>query len=230
MIGLGKFFTILFSVCTLAIMNLLSSCGSYTSMQTGRTIGANTGEVTAGMFVANNTITNKISIGDRKLIYPLFQASFRYGIIDPLDIGITFNTFGQLGLDGKFQIIGDRESIFALSAGFGFNTYWRSFYDLIIPVYLSVHPVDKLSIYLTPKWVHQSIVLSRKVSLSYINNSMGVLYGDQVKYGLEASYAFPLTRVIGQDVFPNIFTFGGAIKWTLGNKKQTNSSKSKIRF
>ncbi|MFT6036905.1 MAG: hypothetical protein ACI9XJ_002493 [Marivirga sp.] len=134
---------------------LLISCFSLNTHQTARTLG--TGEVSIQMingFSGVPTFTddpnNATSVG---FTGNQFQAAL--GVKDNLDVGVTLG-INKLGFLSKYQILGNRESKFALATGF---YAYRSFGNTIdfanmnaveIPIFFSYHPAEWLSIYSNP--------------------------------------------------------------------------------
>ena len=139
----------------------LTSCVSMSSMQTGRTVGQGNSELNIGgsavkyeAFVFDDS--TDVSGG-------LLEGDYRYGITDKLDVGLNVSLIGTSGLYGKYQLVGDQESMFALSAGAGAgyltietgegeDKVKTTVVDISVPVYASVHPKPWLSIYATPRY------------------------------------------------------------------------------
>ncbi len=221
----------LFATVALQII-FFGSCGSYSSMQTARTVEAGTGEVGLGLFYPYGVINAVAQVADKEkknFTIPYIQATGKYGIIDRLDAGINLSTFGQLGLEAKYQFFGDQESLFAAASGIGFNTFFFYYYDFQIPIHLSVHPLENLGIYATPKYIGQFINSFGLANtyFDYAGISGGIMYGDRVKIGLDITAAFPLRKIYSIDVFPNLYNFGVGVKWKIGGK---GGKKSPYRF
>lgn len=208
---------------------LLSSCGTFSGMQTGRTVEHQAVEIglsyyrPTGIF---NALNIKKKDGSKPLKLGYVQFNGKYGITDHLDAGISLNTYGLIGLEAKYQLLGDQESLFALSVGGSLNTFFFYYYELQIPVYASVHPLPELAIYVSPKYSSQFLSflgLSGVSYNSYLGLSGGVMYGDRVKVGLDGTLMHPTKKVLGTTIFPNFYNIGVGVKWTL------NSGKSRER-
>lgn len=137
------------------------SCVSMSTMQTGRTVGQGNYELNiGGSAVKLETI---IDTDSTELNGGLLEGDFRYGVNDRLDVGLKVSLLGTSGLYGKYQLVGDQESMFALSAGLnagyvtvtsgeGDDETSSTIVDVAVPVYASVHPTKWLSIYATPRY------------------------------------------------------------------------------
>jgi hypothetical protein len=143
---------------------LLSGCVSMSSMQTGRSVGQGNTEINVGGsgvkygFIVGSEATDTASVSA-----PMLEADFRYGVTEKLDIGGKVSLLGTSGLYGKYQFLGDRESVLAGSVGAGFGYLQLgadsgvdetsfSIFDLTVPVYFSVHPAKWIGIYATPRY------------------------------------------------------------------------------
>lgn len=207
-------------------------CGSYSSMQTARTVERGSGEVGLNLFLPYGIIDAIAQTADKdrtNFTVPYLQLTGKVGITEKMDVGLSLSTFGQLGLEAKYQILGDQESLFALAAGGAINTFFFTYYDFQLPVHASVHPVENLGIYITPKYIGQFVSNFGLAStyFDYTGLSTGVVYGDKVKVGGEITMAFPLGKFYRVDVFPNLYNFGVGVKWRLGSGKE---KKENFRF
>lgn len=208
------------------------SCGTYSSMQTGRTVEQGTGEVGVALF-RPSSIINAIKIKNDDSKFTKFKLGYlhvnaKYGITDQAEIGVNLNTYCQIGVEGKYQLVGDKESLFALSVGAAVNTFFFQYYEYQLPVHMSLHPIGDLAIYFTPKYAGQfvsSLGLSSFAYMHYAGLSTGIMYGDRTKVGIEYTYMDPLRKVLGQDIFPALHNFGIGVKFTInGNDNQNYRS------
>ena len=122
----GPFALLIFSI-------LLTSCGSYSSMQTARTVEKGTGEIGLNLYYPYGVINAIAQVADKEkknFTVPYIQYTGKYGITEKLDAGINLSTFGQIGLETKYQFLGDQESMFAMATGIGFNTFFFYYYDV----------------------------------------------------------------------------------------------------
>jgi len=156
--------TLHYLVFTGVMALLLSGCVSMSTMQTGRTVGQGNSEVNVGGSGVKYAFVLGIEELDTASVSaPMLEADFRYGVTDKLDIGGKVSLLGTSGLYGKYQFLGDRESVLAGSVGAGFSYLQLgaesgidetsfSIFDFTVPVYFSVHPVKWIGIYATPRY------------------------------------------------------------------------------
>lgn len=155
-------------VMILAVAAFMSGCVSMSSLQTARV--TEPGEFGVGL--SAGYVNTEIDLGDDAepigLSAPYFELAGRFGITERLDLGARLGLIGTAGLDLKYQFIGDNESPFASSAGFGVSYVSISsssssgetstesesnLIDLTFPVTFSYHPTDFLGLYVAPKYV-----------------------------------------------------------------------------
>jgi len=199
---------------------LLSGCVSMSSMQTGRTVGQGNTEINVGGsgvkygFVLGSETTDTASVSA-----PMLEADFRYGVTDKLDVGGKVSLLGTSGLYGKYQFLGDRESVLAGSVGAGFGYLQLgassgiddasfSIFDLTVPVYFSVHPAKWIGIYATPRYTMRII---GKDSSHWFGGTGGIRLGNRfggfAEYSLFTSSA--ATVNLSQVAFGLSFGLGG---------------------
>lgn len=169
---------------------LLASCAQISSFQTGRTTPKNEGEFGASINVAG------ISEGFDGGSYAagVLELWGKYGVGEKTDIGLKLSTGLTFVFDVKQQLAGDQQSKFALAVGgvaggFLAGEFVHQFH---LPLYLSLHPSDRIAWYLTPRYINQGIF--GKGHVNYLGSSIGVLFGHNVKFGLDLSYAGALTN------------------------------------
>lgn len=216
----------------LLVLSLLMSCGTYSSMQTARTLDQGTIELGVAYYRPSSIINSLKFIKNETFSH--FKIGYvhvngRYGITDKLDVGFNANTYGMFGLEGKYQLIGDHESLFALSVGANINTFFLYYYEYQIPVHMSIHPIENLGIYLTPKYAGQFVSAFGLANLAYMHYggfSGGLMYGDRIKGGIDFTAMFPLRKIYGQDVFPNLYNIGIGVRWTIGGGGENKSDRS----
>lgn len=187
---------------------LLGSCVSMSTMQTGRTVGEGNSELNIGGSVVKletifDTDTTDLNGG-------LLEGDFRYGITDKLDAGLKISLLGTSGLYGKYQLVGDQESKFALSAGLsagylnittgeGDDEVSNTTVDVAVPVFASVHPTEWLSIYAAPRY---TLRFGGGTS-NWYGGTGGIRLGN--KFAVFAEYSFvdsdsavePLSQITG---------------------------------
>lgn len=211
---------IMLEVIVLLVL-LLTGCASMSTMQTART--TNKGEV--GGSGGAGIVDAKIPVGHdtaghittADFILPFLEGNFRYGITDNLDLGFKFTFIGTAVLDAKYQFIGDKQSPFAVSTGFGIGylNLLRSetksnIYDFMVPLYVSAHPVNWFAAYMNPKFVLRYQIESGNVTTTITNSiwygsTFGLRFGKKFALFTEYSY-FRNTEM--RDVPFNQFTFG----------------------
>jgi hypothetical protein len=176
---------------------LFSNCASLTGFQDGRTVGANNGELTASLnFSQSPDFDDWDDQNDSvdvipSLFFPSFEFGGRYGVAEKVDITLRMNTNLNLGFGAKFQVVGDRESQFALALGAEVGTFGlvSGLWNVQVPVYLSVHPKENLAWYLTPRFIYQfTTYTGAENGLSYTGGNTGLLFGKRNKFGLDVGY------------------------------------------
>lgn len=171
----------------------LSSCASVSGFNTGRVVEEKGGEISLGL---NFTRTPDFTVDSSELIpnvfLPVLELGGRYGIADKIDIGLRVNSALNFLIDGKFQLVGDQESEFALAVGAGFGgfgivTGGGALLNFQIPVYTSYHPKENIHIYLSPRYIGQFGTTFGESSglLNYLGGNTGVLFGTKTKFGID---------------------------------------------
>lgn len=186
-----------------SLLLLISSCASISGFQTGRTVGAETGEI---MFSVNGTRTpnfddlskenvDTVNANDFSIFAPNIEIGGRYGISDKVDFGIRANTNLNIYADVKYQFVGDQESPVAVATGFGlgmfgFVTGTGGLYNFQIPLYASFHPTPGLDLYVAPRYVGQWGTAFGKSSglINYFGANVGLLTGTRTKFGIDIAY------------------------------------------
>ncbi len=176
---------------------LLSNCASLSGLQDGRTVGKNNAEIGISMNFSQSPDFNKWEdqVDSQNLIprqyFGNFEFGARYGVAEKLDVTLRLNTALNMGLGVKTQVVGDRESQFALALGaeVGTFTFISGLWNVQIPVYLSVHPTDQLTWYLTPRYIYQFLSFAgANNGLSYVGGNTGFLFGKRHKFGIDIGY------------------------------------------
>lgn len=178
---------------------LLQSCISNRAFQTARTVpkheiglGFGTGTQTSKYIRTSSDGTP----GDTSDVGGFTAEVFtRYGLGERMDAGFYASLPGSLGLDAKYQWIGDAESKLAVSSGLGFgynnseydsrNHESRSVLELIVPMYISYHPLPNWGIYASPRFKYHVYGLD---NLSYFGGIAGLRFGQ--KNGLFIEYCY----------------------------------------
>ncbi|HMP29508.1 MAG TPA: hypothetical protein PKD85_07900 [Saprospiraceae bacterium] len=97
-----------------------------------------------------------------------------------------------MGLNTKYQIVGDQKSSFAMAIGTEFNAFaaFRLF-NAHLPLYMSYYPKDNVTINIAPRYVIQfGSGLSNDVirAIHYAGGNAGIMFGRKHKFGLDLGY------------------------------------------
>jgi hypothetical protein len=204
-------------------MVVFSSCASLTGFQDGRTLGEDNGEGAISLnftqgpaFSDFNDSLETENI--ERLAFPNIELGGRYGIIDKLDLTVKVNTNLNFALGAKYQILGDRQSKFALAAGAEAGTFglFLGIWNLHLPVYASFHPSDRIAFYASPRYVYQFNSFGEILSSwNYLGGNAGILIGRKHKFGIDIGYY----RVsISELNNPGLFNIGVGGKFFFGDE------------
>ncbi len=180
---------------------LFSSCLSISTVQSGRTLGKGNSEIA---LIGSYGRYSQISVidNDGNFDYlPVFAIRQQYGFSQKLDIALTVDQNTFLSPSIKYQFIGDNKSHFASSIGLetGVNFFTFLFgnftHYVTVPLYLSYHPKNNISLYLTPRYINTSEYIFNKQSsspgagdsFSQLGSSYGIILGSKHKFALEIS-------------------------------------------
>lgn len=197
----------------LILMLIFNSCASITGFEEGRTNGE---EVHSLLVSANYTYLPDLSegsiIGDSGGA-PMIEASYKYGIKEKLDIGIRANTFLNLAVNGKYQLVGDQQSNFALASGLELGIFaGLSVWNVQIPLFASIYPKDNICIYLNPRYIFQTAGAQNE-GANYLGTNFGILIGKKNKLGIDLAYY----NVGASNEFATMLNFGVGGKFVFGN-------------
>lgn len=194
-----------------------SNCVSVSGYQTGRVLAQDDGEF---MLAANATkfyefpfiFDREPENSDTTKYYPFGDISFRYGLGSNLDIGFKINSSLATMLDLKYQFIGDQESFFTASIGSGIGGPAHPTVDqeggmisYQFSIFTSVHTVDKIDLYLSPRLIGQN----SEDKIKYTGFNTGLLYGHEQKFGLDFGF-YTMTSTETPNL--RIFNVGVAFK------------------
>ncbi|MFM9951310.1 MAG: hypothetical protein ACKV1O_25470 [Saprospiraceae bacterium] len=190
---------LLFIALLLAGMAAFTGCASLTGFQDGRTLGQDNGELGVSLNFSQSPDFNdwediaedSVDVDIPELFFPSFEFSGRYGVADKVDIGVRLNTNLNLGVSGKFQVVGDSESQFAMALGAEVGTFGlvSGLWNVQIPVFLSVHPSERFAWYLTPRYIYQfTSYAGAGNGLSYLGGNTGIMFGGRNKFGIDVGY------------------------------------------
>ena len=177
-------------LAVLLAVTIFTSCATMTGFEEGKTLGEDNMEFGASVNVtsAPDLLGDDADIND-VLFFPNIELGFKYGITEEFDLGIRVNTNMNLGAFMKYQIIGDKNSAFAVSPGLEFSTFSLLTYAVQVPLYMSIYPNQNLAININPRVVYQaSAGAAIGGGVSYLGGNVGFLYGKNHKFGLDIGY------------------------------------------
>jgi len=156
---------------------MLSACVQINSLQTAKTLPK--GETTIGLFpsgYAVSHIDNFDAFLDIYAIMPSLQFFARRGITNKFDVGLKASTFANIAIDGKYQLLGNANSKFAMAVGIGFE-YQFTFDNFFVcrqtaSTYFSFHPKNDMAFYASSKFTHHSVI--NRIFKIYPNNTIFV--------------------------------------------------------
>lgn len=195
-------------VVVVFLVFLSASCASITGFQTGKVVGKDNAEA---MFSVNASSTPDFAENNDCcdiFFFPNVEASFRYGVSHRLDMGIRANTNMNIGVDARYQFLGDQTSRVALAGGLNLGSFgiFSGLWNIQLPLYMSVHPNEKLDLYFNPRYTWQFSHTDVGNRIDYVGMNAGFLYGSSVKIGVDAGL-----HNFKSDYHPNrrtILTFG----------------------
>ncbi len=199
----------------------LSRCASLTGFQDGRTVGKDNGDFYASLNFSSSPDFNEIEDNDSvsvdipTLTFPNLEFGGRYGVAEKIDLTLRLNTNLNVGVGAKFQLVGDRQSPFAMALGAEVGSFGivLGLLNLQIPVYLSVHPSENFTWYLTPRYIRQfTTYAGLETGLSYFGGNTGLLFGKRNKFGLDVGYY----RLGNVDASIGLFQFGVGGRFAFG--------------
>jgi len=195
-------------------MIFFAGCIPFLKMESGRTLPR--GKSSIGFSATSYNYSN-----NRNTKYkwePLFdfQVRAKRGITDRLELGVGLNNIGFFMFDGKYQVIGDKNSDFAMSLGLGADALFSQSRGIdknlkvSIPVYMSIHPSEKFYFFLNPQFSRQVALKKGHDSLNFFGASMGVGFYNRIG---EINVGGDYFRFL-QSRGGSIYQFGVAYKYT----------------
>ena len=168
------------------------SCASLSGFEEGRTLK----EEQSSLQVNFNTMqVNEFTSSDDGIFdfeyFPNLEVGYKYGFSEKFDLGFKANTFGNVGINAKYQIVGDKRSPFAMSLGTEIYSFaFVGLFNAHIPLYMSYYPSEKLTFNIAPRYVIQFGSISDDVirSIHYVGGNTGFMYGKKNKIGLDFGY------------------------------------------
>ena len=194
---------------------LFSSCASFTGFQTGRTSGKGNMDMTVSANYQGSGFESDDNDDDERVEIAVLEVHNQYGVGENSDVGLRLSTAGIISVDFKQQIVGGKDKKFALSAGAVVGSSFAVSLYTQVPLYLSYHPQENLAFYLNPRFTNYYTIEDE--AKFYNSGSAGVLFGKNVKFGLDFSYSeVPLDFDLGSDA--SIFSVGLGAKIPLIKK------------
>lgn len=152
---------------------------------------------------------------------PIVGVKVMHGFTKKLDVGLSADMLTNVGINSKYQFLGNRTSKFAGSIGIegGVNFILFALTGSIanylsIPLCLSYHPINWCSIYLTPRYSIASVLGTSFSSMPAddeakfgLTNSFGMLFGKKHQLALE------ITSYGNYFVIPKQFSIGYVFKF-----------------
>ena len=170
------------------------------TMQTGRVLGKENLEFVG---VINGGNLSSYSIQE-STFFPHLEGRIRVGLNDRSDIGITMNSNTFVGLNYKRQLLGERNSMFALAIGsevsitpLAMFTFGSNATVITFPLHCSFHKEDKFAFYFTPRYIFSAYTIYGEKSIgrdyyreehSLVGYTAGFKIGEQKSFFLEVSY------------------------------------------
>jgi hypothetical protein len=175
---------------------LLSDCASLAGFQDGRSLGKGTTELSGSLNFNtspqfNDFDNDSIGVDVPTIFAPNLEFGVKHGVTEKIDVGFRISTNLNVAVAVKGQVVGDDQSPFALGLGLEAGTFGliSGLWNIQVPVFLSVHPSEKFTAYLNPKYIYQfSSYADLDGGLSYLGSNVGLLFGKRNKFGVDFGY------------------------------------------
>ncbi len=187
-----------FYILFIGLMLMVSSCIPFAKMESGKTLGK--GKSSLGGSVSSFSIKENENI----TTVPNIEIKYQLGISNKMDIGIGINGIGFVMLDGKYQVIGDHSSKFALSLGLGAdalliapsNSDVKKNIKFSLPIYTSYHFNENGYYYFIPQFSKQFIISNSDDNTNFIGVSTGFgYYTGRGEINVGAAFFNPLNSI-----------------------------------
>jgi len=193
-----------------------SSCMSLNTHQTGRTLGTNN-TLAATSFTAGSLNSERYRLFNNSNSFFSAEAGGIMGISENLDIGLKVNLSTHFTMLGKYQFLGNKESLFASGLGlelgispFGLPVAGALGYSSSIAIHNSVHLGGKVAFTLSPRYSYFGFSnFTKEYRFDDINRtwgySSGIMIGNKNFLSLEYS-AFVNNTSVFCSCTPSIFS------------------------
>ena len=136
----------------------MNSCVSLSTLQSGRTLGKH------GTELGVHYIGGKYSqiLDNSEDHAPVIGLKMQFGLTKNFDLGFSADYTSMISAHLKYQFLGSKTSLFAVSGGFetGFNfaglLSGLSINYLTVPLYSSFHPQKYIALYYSPRYIFAS--------------------------------------------------------------------------
>jgi hypothetical protein len=202
----------------------MSSCVSFSSMQTGKTVGKGEMSVTPSInMVQGNGELEQFGL-------PFLEVQGSYGIKENFDLQAKISLLGPIGVGAKYQFIGNQSSQAAVALGLQtgyFNTSSdntkTNMFEFQIPIYASYHPKNWLSVYASPKYLIRSYFNTEMINSgnqdriqtksveNYSGSSFGIRMGKKIAFLAEYSVFRGINSGTNFSQFGVGLTYGGSL-------------------
>ncbi len=178
----------------------LTGCLPFVKMESGRVIGKD--RFSVGAIASSYSIS---SSGDKSFTIPYGEFQVKEGITEKFEISGGLNSVGFVIINGKYQIVGDQKSFFALSLGIGSDilvfipksdSNIKKNLKLSIPVFTSYHFTKKTYLFIAPQFSKQIIFDKKEDNINFLGISLGLgIYIKNGEINLGGGYFAPINEL-----------------------------------
>jgi hypothetical protein len=167
----------------------MSSCVSLAGFEEGRSVGEEATSITGSISTTQSPDFSEEDIDFTGIpFFVLGELSVKHGFTDKFDVGMRINSFFNVGVNAKYQVVGDKQSKFAMSLGTEFNSFaFTRIFNAHLPVFMSYYPKDNITINLAPRFVYQfgGIGNDSGEGITYFGGNTGIMFGKKQKIGFD---------------------------------------------
>lgn len=181
-----------------------SSCVSFSSLQSARTLKPNKASFFAALGYESLVIERSRGLDSsteksiERVKIPIFEYGFRYGVLKRLDIGLRTATLSSSVIDLKYALSSGPDLATAAGLGVGYGSikasdYSARYIDVHVPFYTTYDFASWSSIFLVPRFVyrHSSTTFyteSTTYGAALLGGSVGFIFGEKIALVPEVSY------------------------------------------